>query len=482
MISQVLLDYIVEFLIGKVTRETAQGLSRPYSLIRYTDEPEQMLGAEVVIKPSTFFHYKTYGTADAEPILPLKEWEGIPLLFGEPRYEWINEGQTLLIHADLIASTYYLISRYEEMTHREMRDEFGRFPGKCSLPYRAGFVHRPIVDEYGALLRRLIVEHILPDAPDLRLSDRSITGFKRINLTHDVVRPMGYRGLKGLWQGLFVDKVSQWEVIRSLLRKRSKDPYRTFDQLFALDKVVEDAYPRGVVQPWLFLKVPSKQTQGEMNYRLYYRYIYEVLRDADKLGAKFGLLCSLQSSTNPHLIPEELKQLRNSLRRVYSRLYNWEQCRGGRHQNFLSQTDTLRDLDLISSRHSRLALGEPEDAREMLAAGIRHDYSMGYYDVAGFRLGTCRAVRFINPNTRGLTDLMMHPLTIMDTTLADADAMSLSEEEAYAYSISLIEMVRKYGGELTLSWHNDRFSPRLHPWLGSLYERLTKYLLYCPQK
>ncbi len=42
------------------------------------------------------------------------------------------------VHADIIASTYFLISRYEEMVRRGLRDEHGRFPGKESLPYRAG--------------------------------------------------------------------------------------------------------------------------------------------------------------------------------------------------------------------------------------------------------------------------------------------------------------------------------------------------------
>lgn len=479
MISQVLLDYIIEFLIGRVTRESSRGVNHPYNLIRYTDDPKEMVGAEVVIKPSGFFHYKVYGSPEAEPTLPLKEWEGIPLLFGEARYEWINEGKTLLIHADFIASTYYLISRYEEMTHRSCRDEMGRFPGKSSLPYRAGFIHRAVVDEYGVLLRRLIQEHILPEYPDLHLAERLESTFKRINLSHDVVRPMDYRGLKGLWQGMFIDRANPYSVLHSLVKQRSKDPYRTFQQLFDLDKTVEEAYPRTMVQPWLFLRVPTHAIKGQISYRLYYRYIYEVLKGADAIGAKFGLLCSLQATKNPHLIPEEMKQLRNSLRRVYKRLYHWEECRGGRHHNYIASANGLRELDLISSRHSALALGEPEDTREMLTAGIRHDFSMGYSDVSGFRLGTCRPVRFINPNTRSLTDLVMHPLTIMDISLSEPEAMGFDEEDAYRYSIELIETVRRHGGELNLSWRNDYFSPQLHPWLGRLYERICQYLIHC---
>ena len=33
----------------------------------------------------------------------------------------------------------------------------------------------------------------------------------------------------------------------------------------------------------------------------------------------------------------------------------------------------------------------------MIRAGITDDFTMGYADIAGFRLGTCRSVRWINP-------------------------------------------------------------------------------------
>jgi len=44
------------------------------------------------------------------------------------------------------------------MVRKNVRDIYGRFPGKESLPYRAGFIDRPLVDEYGRLLRRQLRE------------------------------------------------------------------------------------------------------------------------------------------------------------------------------------------------------------------------------------------------------------------------------------------------------------------------------------
>ena len=85
-------------------------------------------------------------------------WSRDTVALGEPREEWSADGSQLIIHADLLASTYFLISRYEEMYRRSERDSYGRFPGKSSLPYRAGFLHRPIIDEYGEALRQILLE------------------------------------------------------------------------------------------------------------------------------------------------------------------------------------------------------------------------------------------------------------------------------------------------------------------------------------
>jgi len=79
---------------------------------------------------------------------------------------------------------------------------------------------------------------------------------------------------------------------------------------------------------------------------------------------------------------------------------------------------------------------------------------MAYADRAGFRLGTCRAVKWINPATPQLTSLTLHPLTLMDSTLNDKRYMNLPADEALRYSKSMIDEVKKHNGDLVLLWHN----------------------------
>ena len=168
------LHYIIRFLIGDDMP------SELTEMIGYTNDPNRFANYKVVIIPSGFFNERIYGTKSSLPQLPLQEIQGVPLLFGSPKEERI--GNTWVIHADIIASTFFLITRYEEMIRRNIRDEHGRFLGKESLPYKAGFIRRPIVDEYRLLLHRWLCQAQIC-IPDIK------TQIRKIYLTHDVDSP-----------------------------------------------------------------------------------------------------------------------------------------------------------------------------------------------------------------------------------------------------------------------------------------------------
>ena len=101
---------------------------------------------------------------------------------------------------------------------------------------------------------------------------------------------------------------------------------------------------------------------------------------------------------------------------------------------------------------------------------------MGYADVAGFRLGTCRPVKFINPNTQLLTELVLHPLTLRDLTLSEERYMGLTYDEAERVASELIRTTARYNGELTLLWHNDLLSHKTHPWHSVLYRAMLRLI------
>ncbi|MBF1313787.1 MAG: hypothetical protein HXM99_03125 [Porphyromonadaceae bacterium] len=448
MLCKKIRQYLIDFLVGSlwVQSEGDDRFQRRFEAIGYTDDPEQMKLYPIVIIPSGFFKMDVYGTEESMPTLPLKTWRGIPLLFGEPRVEWSADGSQLIIYADLLASTYFLISRYEEMYRRSERDSYGRFPGKSSLPYRAGFLHRPIIDEYGEALRQILLETGIAERHNLRLEERPQT-FSRVNLTHDLSRPYNYRGWRSFLRAWLKQKKSPLEAARLSFSADVEDDYFTFPKFLKWDRNTCDSLGRDRSDIFLFIRMPSRHPLDKPYYSLHSLYLRRILSIAAKHKVLLALQCSYAAGHQSELISKERHQFEKAFR---------QRPRG--------------------LRHNKLTSCEPEDLLQAYVSGFRNDYSMGYADVVGFRLGTCRPVKFINPNTRLLTELILHPLVLRDLTLSDQRYMALEQDEAERIAHDLIRTTARYNGELTLLWHNDLLSQKTHPWHSVLYRSMLRLI------
>lgn len=425
------IHYIIRFLLGEDISEEI------VAAIGYTNNSKHIERYSIVIIPSGFFTNHTYGTTSSLPELPLQEIEGTPLLFGSPLVEQV--GGTLVIHADIIASTYFLITRYEEIIQRNIRDEHGRFPGKMSLPYRAGFLHRPIVDEYRLLLRKWLQQYGLR-LPEVKKE------IQHIWLTHDLDAPTLYRTWKGLIRSIR-DKRGLISSIQGKLGPVENDPYYTFPWIFEQNNLLREQTGKEICQAILFIRSGGKCKQDKPHYSLHSKDISQLIESILSNDMKIGLHSSYQAGKSPSLIKKEKTIL---------------------------EENTGKSIRL--NRHHFLSSREPEDMTHLEAAGITDDFTMGYADVAGFRLGTSYPVRWINPVTRRLSSILQHPLTIMDCSLEEKKYMGLSYEEAQAYSLNLIEQVKNVGGELTLLWHNTSAMENSGSYLRKLYSHLLNEL------
>ena len=448
MLHSKIRQYIIDFLVGPlfVQGQGEDRYQRRFQAVGYTDDPEEMKQYPVVILPSGFFDGKNYGTERSYPSLPLEQWRGIPILFGSPREEWSSDGRQVIIHTDLIASSYFLLSRYEEMYLRHERDEQGCFPGKSSLPYRAGFIHRPIIDEYGYALREILISSGIADRYNLRIPERAKT-FSAVHLTHDLARPYNYRGWRSFLRAWLKEKKNPLTALKLAFGSDKEDDYYTFPKFLKWDRELKDYLPKGVAHIHFFVKMPSRHQLDRPQYHPRSSYMRRVLLEARRVDARLGLLGSHTAALYTDRIGEE--------RKAFERVYGQPP---------------------MGLRYSSLVAYEPEDYLQALYSGFRHDYTMGYADVAGFRLGTCRPVRFINPNTRQLTELTLHPLILRDLTLSDQKAMGLSHEEAEQVASDLVRTTARYNGELTLLWHNDLLSQKTHPWHSVLYRALLRLI------
>ena len=371
------------------------------------------------------------------PSLPLQEIEGIPFLYGSPYIEKIEN--TIVCYADLIASTYFLISRYEEYINpNKNRDTHGRYIGKQSIPAKANFIHRPIVEEYGELLRKLLQQTniTLPPIPQQ---------INHIYLTHDVDSITNYRRLRGFLGGTYRSIVKRTESITTILKSLfniNHDPAYTFPWILQQDNQLPEA-----TQIYFIKATHNAKGFDRPTYNLIGKNFIHLKKEILKSSpnAIFGLHASYRSGNTPDIIVEEQKLLQYA----------------------------IENQRITTSRHHYLRSLQPNDMEALIDARITDDYTMGYADIAGFRLGTCRAVRFINPSTRKLTSLTLHPLTMMDCSLTHEKYMGLNYEESLLYAQNLIEQTKKHNGDLCLLWHNTIFSEKDHK---NLYSQLIQIL------
>lgn len=437
-------DTVIRYIISFLLREDQTISNYLSDMVGYTMDPDEMEQYKVVIYPSRFFDLDVYGTPSAIPPNDPPLWHGTPLLYGENRVARLREGGPLVIYADIVASTFFLISRYEEMYYRKKRDQYNRFPGKDSYPARMGFIHRPIVDEYSDTLRSLLAKEGV-DIPEIP------SGFSQINLTHDIDRPYEYHGIRSFMRAWWHEGKNFFDAYKLAFRSVLSDRFWSFNRFFVWNREVSQKIPTKC-KTIVFYKTPGSEPEDKPNYRVN-RYPIHLLRQlAKKYDVEEALHLPLSASKDPSTIARHVHLLRHDLQK-----------------------------NIVESRYHYLACGEPEDMEFLARAGIRDDYSMGYADVAGFRLGTCRPVRFIMPNTLQLTELRLHPLTLMECTLVRPEYMGMNYDAALSYGIGLIEQVARHGGELNILFHNDSLAKEVHPYLSKLYRDYLRAILQCEQ-
>ncbi|HLP05081.1 MAG TPA: polysaccharide deacetylase family protein [Paludibacter sp.] len=431
-----IIKYIIRFLLSEhVPSDTC-------NQVGYTSDPDEFHKYKLVILPSGFFDEGVYGTAQTLPALPLRIWEETPILFGGTVVD--QTGETRLVHADLVASTYFLVSRYEEMVRRDVRDIHGRFPGKESLPYRAGFIDRPLVEEYGRLLRGQLRETgcEVPEPP---------AEIQKIYLTHDLDQIAHFRNVRGMLGGLLRGLKRPREgqkAWRSFFAGIRYDPWYTFPFLYKMNLSLIKKLGEERCESILFVRSGGgNRKEDKPMTNLIHPDFRGLIRYSKRKDVSVALHSSYAAGINPALILEEKKRLENHVKNTKS--YN---------------------------RHHFLDCREPEHMQALIDAGITDDFTMGYADMAGFRLGTCRPVKWIDPATRTLTPLTLHSLTIMDGSLSDKRYMYMNAHDAYQYCEQLINCVESYNGELVLLWHNTSVEKNAQSYHRKLYKDLTKFL------
>jgi hypothetical protein len=401
--------------------------------------------AKIVIVNGGLFGI-SYGKRESLPELPLKEIDGVPLLYGYPEVE--RKDGKLIVYADIISSAFFLLTRYEEVVRHDVRDNHGRFPGKESLPYRAGIIDRPVVDEYAGLLRKWLREvGIDVSEPKRKFS---------VTLTHDVDSIEYYRRLlqpSRAIRYIIAGSGPLWHLGKALIIALglSRDPHDNIGTVIG----IEDDFLRkckGLDVEIIYFLLAGGNSLFDGGYSIRSRKVGNLIKQVSQSGARIGLHASYEAGLKPELIANEKKILENVLGEL-----------------------------VTHNRHHYLNLRTIEDCGLMAESGIEHDYTLGYADVAGFRLGICRPVQLFDPVKFKDFGIIEHPLLIMDSSLSHRKYMNCDEEQAFIYSKKIIDQVRRHNGELVLLWHNSILISAPGNYHLKLYQKILDELSHAIQ-
>lgn len=308
---------------------------------------------------------------------------------------------------DLPLATTLTLARYEE-TLPSSRDGHGRFPASSSIAYRHGFLHRPIIDEYGLALER-VLERLLP-------AWRPAARRLRVKISHDVDEigvPFSPRSAAGMT----LRHARPLSTLRDLAAPILGVPNTYQTQLKRLVQFSVDRNLDCSVH-WK----ASKRSRHDTGYSLRDPGILRLVRFFRQRAIEMGIHPSYESFDSPRLLHSEVATLRNFL---------GAPDLGGR-QDYLRWT--------------------PQTWSEWDAIGIPYDSSVGFADHTGFRAGTCIPYRPWLWREQREAMLVEIPLLAMDSMLRGY--MKAAPERALAILREVIARCRSVGGVFALAWHN----------------------------
>jgi len=351
----------------------------------------------------------------------------IPVLYGRctdaPGFFEIDAGGCRL-GLDVFGSAFFALTRYEEVA-RDDRDKHGRFPAARSLAVQAGMAERPIVNEYCEILWSCL--HRL--WPGLTRKRRVF----RILPSHDVDHPFAFLIDGGVKRALMdaaralVKKSSPMAALRTVRdwagvrMGRRTDPFDTFQWLMDL------AEQANCLSAFYF-KSGHTASAGR-SYSLQNRHVALRMQQIIERQHELGFHPSYATMDNALLWQQEWQRLRECVS---------PELLGGGRQHYLR-------------------FRTPETWRSWASAGCRYESSLGYEDRIGFRCGTCYEYPVYDLLAGKTLQLRERPLLCMDKTLPGCfDAAQV--EDSSKKMLRLKEICRRFGGDFTVLWHNNRLT------------------------
>ena len=352
-------------------------------------------------------------------------------LYGDAALTEMSNG--FILRSDIVAASFFMLTRWEEMATTE-RDVHGRFSAGQSLAWRAGFLERPVVNEYVEILWALLQKAGLRQKRKARTFS--------IVPTHDVDHPFmfynPYKTLKAIVSPFIINnnRRDSYTYLKYFLKR--KDPFDTHDVFLELAG-------RSGCQPWFFFIAGGAHQYDPVDLSGH-RKVKFLIKKLKEKKAGIGFHPSYSTYNDAEFFQKE----KNKIEKAFG-------------------------LSVVAGRQHYLRFALPLTWRIWEEAGMEWDSTLGYPDSPGFRCGVCYEFPVFDIEQRIQLNLTERPLIVMDMTLIAY--LGLPVAQAMEKVKKLMLEVEKYDGEFVFLWHNSSIVPAMFsPYLPVLHQ------MYMPAK
>jgi hypothetical protein len=385
-------------------------------------------GKQVVIQ-NHFFDSDDFNelyTLERRPILPQNTEEEYIPLYGHSNIS-IKE-ENAIIAGDIIASTFFLVSQWEQLVVHE-RDKHGRFKLSDSYLGKSNLISRPLVNKYADILYQTMIKIGMK-------VERSDWYQPVVSCDVDqIYKWKSFRNLLGAMKYNFPDIAEINDQIVSYFKSK-KD--RTQDKYYTFNYLIEKAKAVGFSTAFFFKTGISNPRFDQNDYEI--TGIRRLLKELEEKQVEIGIHPSYESMIDDNIMAYEIDQLSNVIKKqvLFSR------------QHFLRYN--------ISSTWNLLEKN-----------GIKFDSSIQYTEGLGFSSGICTAYPLFDIAQRRALDVLEVPLVIMKK-----QDQQISETKFLEQSKLIIENTKDYNAHFMILFHNSDLETRRGK---HLYDETLKLLL-----
>lgn len=354
-----------------------------------------------------------------------------------------EDGACRQIHLDIVASSFYFLSCWQEITSTE-RDRHERFPASASIQHQLGLLDTPVVNQYVELFKaevEKVLGHPLECRPHFHDKEFAVC------ITHDIdyirkwtvgiiYRELIQYLLLGRHEAVISRRLSRFFSFLKAISARH-DPYTS-----SIEKIVAVEEELRVHATYFFKAGVS--SKHDTSYRLRDGYVSKLLADLGSHGHEIGLHPSYNAYLDEARTKAEKKNLDDALGRAS-----------------------------VGVRQHFLRFRAPDTWRVQAETGFSHDSTLGFSDHEGFKAGICHPFRPYDVEKDLTLPIWEIPLLAMDGTFQSY--RNKSAEESLEIIKAIIRTVKKYRGVGVLLFHNTCYDDLDFPGWGKVFEETLRF-------